>query len=136
MIIILFILCVCVGTFSERAISLNAMAASIVRLAFILLPATTAWKISPAPPMSMGMRARRAAMATTQEKLTVQRYVATNRFQVKDNREAAFEKRWADRQSRLGLLDGFRFFCMLRRVARDNDLPYEDDNNYISCTVW
>ena len=47
--------------------------------------------------------------------------------------EAAFEKRWADRQSRLGLLDGFRFFCMMRRV---DDAGAEDDINYISCTVW
>jgi len=66
------------------------------------------------------------------------RYVATNRFRVKDGREPAFEKRWADRQSRLGLLEGFRFFCMLRRVERDgpNARPYDDDVNYISCTVW
>lgn len=31
-------------------------------------------------------------------------------------REAAFEKRWAERKSRLGLLTGFRFFSLLRRV--------------------
>ena len=63
-----------------------------------------------------------------------ERYVATNRFRVKEGREAAFEKRWADRQSRLGLLDGFRFFCMMRRVPGEE--PAEDDVNYISCTVW
>ena len=68
--------------------------------------------------------------------LTAQRYVATNRFRVKGSREAAFEKRWADRQSRLGMLDGFRFFCMLRRVAKRDGSAYEDDINYISCTVW
>jgi len=56
-----------------------------------------------------------------------------SRFRVKPGREAAFEKRWADRQSRLGMLEGFRFFCMMRRV--DND-EAEDDINYISCTVW
>jgi heme-degrading monooxygenase HmoA len=64
-----------------------------------------------------------------------ERYVATNRFQVKEGREAAFEKRWADRKSRLGLLDGFRFFCMMRRVQLDG-ARYADDINYISCTVW
>eukprot|EP00320_Phaeocystis_rex_P000982 CAMPEP_0119094822 /NCGR_PEP_ID=MMETSP1178-20130426/167523_1 /TAXON_ID=33656 /ORGANISM="unid sp, Strain CCMP2000" /LENGTH=303 /DNA_ID=CAMNT_0007078589 /DNA_START=23 /DNA_END=934 /DNA_ORIENTATION=+ len=65
---------------------------------------------------------------------SAERYVATNRFRVKKGREAAFEKRWADRQSRLGLLDGFRFFCMMRRVVGEQ--PPEDDINYISCTVW
>ena len=69
--------------------------------------------------------------------ITASRYVATNRFRVKPGREAAFEKRWADRKSRLGLLDGFRFFCMLRRTDRgEGRPPYEDDINYISCTVW
>jgi len=67
--------------------------------------------------------------------LPAERYVATNRFRVKDGREAAFEKRWADRKSRLGLLDGFRFFCMMRRVHL-GEKTYEDDINYISCTVW
>lgn len=65
-----------------------------------------------------------------------ERYVATNRFRVKDGREAAFEKRWADRKSRLGLLEGFRFFCMMRRTDRFDGAAYDDDVNYISCTVW
>ena len=34
------------------------------------------------------------------------------------------------------MLDGFRFFCMLRRVAKRDGSAYEDDINYISCTVW
>ena len=68
-------------------------------------------------------------------RVTTERYVATNRFRVKDGREAAFEKRWADRKSRLGLLDGFRFFCMMRRLPREQG-EHEDDINYISCTVW
>ena len=69
-------------------------------------------------------------------KVAAERYVATNRFRVKQGREAAFEKRWADRKSRLGMLDGFRFFCMLRRTALEGEKPPEDDINYISCTVW
>lgn len=68
--------------------------------------------------------------------IQAERYVATNRFRVKQGREAAFEKRWADRKSRLGLLDGFRFFCMMRRTDRFDGAAYEDDINYISCTVW
>lgn len=67
-----------------------------------------------------------------------ERYVATNRFKVKSGREGAFEKRWADRQSRLGTLDGFRFFCMMRRLPEGESTAtkYEDDINYISCTIW
>ncbi len=67
------------------------------------------------------------------------RYVATNRFRVRSGREAAFEKRWADRKSRLGLLDGFRYFCMLRKVdgfAGDEAAADKSAPNYISTTVW
>ena len=76
------------------------------------------------------------APASTASRVATERYVATNRFRVKEGREAAFEKRWADRKSRLGLLGGFRFFCMMRRVPADAKRPHEDDINYISCTVW
>jgi len=75
-----------------------------------------------------------SALSSSATSIAAERYVATNRFRVKEGREAAFEKRWADRQSRLGLLDGFRFFCMMRRV--EGKEPAEDDINYISCTVW
>ena len=74
-----------------------------------------------------------AALAATGERLSAERYVVQNRFKVKKGREAAFEKRWADRESRLGNLDGFRFFCMLRRV---DDADAADDVNYVSATVW
>ena len=74
-----------------------------------------------------------AAPAATGERLSAERYVVQNRFKVKKGREAAFEKRWADRESRLGNLDGFRFFCMLRRV---DDADAADDVNYVSATVW
>lgn len=60
-----------------------------------------------------------------------QRYIASNRFFVKDGKEAAFEKRWATRKSRLAELPGFRFFVMLRRSD-----PVPDEPNYISFTVW
>ncbi|KAK7248520.1 Antibiotic biosynthesis monooxygenase [Aureococcus anophagefferens] len=74
-----------------------------------------------------------APAATGAERLAAERYVVQNRFKVKKGREAAFEKRWADRESRLGNLDGFRFFCMLRRV---DDADAADDVNYVSATVW
>ena len=65
--------------------------------------------------------------------VAAERYVVQNRFRVKKGREPAFEKRWADRESRLGTLPGFRFFCMLRRV---DDARADDDVNYVSNTVW
>ena len=76
-----------------------------------------------------------AAAAPPAAAPTAERYVVQNRFRVKQGREAAFEKRWADRESRLGTLPGFRFFCMLRRVD-DAGPPPVDDVNYVSCTVW
>ena len=35
---------------------------------------------------------------------------------VKPGKGPAFEKRWAERKSRLAVLDGFRFFTLMRRV--------------------
>eukprot|EP00588_Corethron_pennatum_P025213 CAMPEP_0194314384 /NCGR_PEP_ID=MMETSP0171-20130528/11222_1 /TAXON_ID=218684 /ORGANISM="Corethron pennatum, Strain L29A3" /LENGTH=336 /DNA_ID=CAMNT_0039069775 /DNA_START=70 /DNA_END=1080 /DNA_ORIENTATION=+ len=64
------------------------------------------------------------------------RFIVQNRFRVRRGREAAFEKRWADRESRMGSLPGFRFFCMLRRIARDGAAVDDADPNYVSCTVW
>ena len=68
-------------------------------------------------------------------RVATERYIAMNRFRVKPGREAAYEKRWADRKSQLGLREGFRFFCMLRR-ADGFGPPPEDDVNFISCTIW
>lgn len=74
--------------------------------------------------------------ALTTENLQPSRYIATNRFKVRDNAGAKFEKRWADRKSRLAKLDGFRFFTLLRRT---DDSPSSNEGsfgNYISLTVW
>ena len=38
-----------------------------------------------------------------------ERYIATNRFKCREGKGPAFEKRWAERTSRLSKLDGFRF---------------------------
>ena len=51
------------------------------------------------------------------ESLRAERYIATNRFNVRPNKGPKFEKRWADRKSRLAKLDGFRFFTLLKRVS-------------------
>lgn len=65
------------------------------------------------------------------------RYVASNRFKVQDGKGAAFEKRWAERPSRLARLDGFRFFTLMRRVEAPSGRAYGDDEaNYVSFTIW
>ena len=68
---------------------------------------------------------------------TAERYVATNRFKVKPGQGFRFEKRWADRKSRLSELEGFRFFTLLRRIADDGVSEYVgDEPEYVSFTVW
>uniref|UniRef100_A0A0G4IF81 ABM domain-containing protein n=1 Tax=Chromera velia CCMP2878 TaxID=1169474 RepID=A0A0G4IF81_9ALVE len=76
--------------------------------------------------------------ALTSESLLPERYVATNRFKVRPGKGPAFEKRWADRKSRLAELDGFRFFALLRRTEAEGvDYSSEGDfGNYVSFTVW
>eukprot|EP00933_Yihiella_yeosuensis_P039932 TRINITY_DN34103_c1_g1_i1.p1 TRINITY_DN34103_c1_g1~~TRINITY_DN34103_c1_g1_i1.p1 ORF type:complete len:369 (+),score=84.11 TRINITY_DN34103_c1_g1_i1:71-1177(+) len=77
-----------------------------------------------------------------------ERYIAMNRFRVKNGCEAKFEQRWATRESSLTTLDGFRWFCLLRRVPGTKkggsmsviynyeDDSYEDDYSYLSFTIW
>jgi heme-degrading monooxygenase HmoA len=76
------------------------------------------------------------ALAT--DALRAERYIATNRFKVRKNAGPKFEKRWADRKSRLAELEGFRFFTLLKRVEGEG-ADYSDEGdfgNYISLTVW
>lgn len=70
----------------------------------------------------------------TDKSLKRERYIATNRFTVRPNQGPKFEKRWADRKSRIAKLEGFRFFTLLKRVDGNDD----DDQlgNYISMTIW
>jgi heme-degrading monooxygenase HmoA len=73
-------------------------------------------------------------------------YIATNRFAVRPDRQAAFEKRWATRKSRLAVLKGFRHFHLMRRVKLVDDGSYRYDGgdasneaaqeNYVSFTIW
>lgn len=77
--------------------------------------------------------------ALASNSLQRERYVATNRFNVRTNNGPKFEKRWAERKSRLALLEGFRFFTLLRRVSDDGEeftLNGDELGNYISLTVW
>lgn len=74
------------------------------------------------------------------------RYVATNRFSVRKNQAAKFEKRWATRKSRLASLQGFKYFHLMRRVTineEDGTATYDEGNddasaqgNYVSFTIW
>jgi len=75
--------------------------------------------------------------------LEAQRYVASNRFRLQKNKGPTFEKRWAERKSRLANLDGFRFFTLMRRVENSPGGPPaqksasdEDEYDYVSMTIW
>merc|ERR1711869_27505 len=71
-------------------------------------------------------------------------FFAANRFTVREGAEAAFEERWAKRDSGLADLPGFKSFTMLRRDAKTKGHAEEkgaadkfgDDFNYMSFTVW
>lgn len=53
---------------------------------------------------------------------------------------AEFEKRWAERKSRLALLPGFKFFSLFRKIdlpgMPPSSTPDPDPFNYISFTLW
>lgn len=74
--------------------------------------------------------------ALSPDSLKPQRYIATNRFKVRKDASPKFEKRWAERKSRLANLDGFRFFTLLRRVNLDGTEYANELGNYMSMTVW
>lgn len=74
------------------------------------------------------------------------RYVATNRFSVRQGKAAKFEKRWATRKSKLASLQGFKYFHLMRRVTineEDGTSVYDEgadsesaQGNYVSFTIW
>ena len=57
-------------------------------------------------------------------------FVAMNRFRVLPGAEEAFEEVWRSRNSRLGEMDGFRTFHLLRGPST------ETHTLYASHTVW
>eukprot|EP00929_Paragymnodinium_shiwhaense_P062809 TRINITY_DN31376_c0_g1_i1.p1 TRINITY_DN31376_c0_g1~~TRINITY_DN31376_c0_g1_i1.p1 ORF type:complete len:383 (-),score=97.57 TRINITY_DN31376_c0_g1_i1:202-1350(-) len=65
-----------------------------------------------------------------------ERYIAMNRFMVREGSEAQFETRWATRKSSLLQLDGFRWFSLMRRVPGDKPIEYDDEFSYVSFTIW
>jgi len=70
--------------------------------------------------------------------LPAERYIAMNRFKVRDGADAKFEARWATRKSSLLKLRGFRWFGLFRRVppSGEDPEPYPDDYSYVSFTIW
>jgi len=82
---------------------------------------TSAFSLTP-PPQSSHSTSSHEMVAANNESIDQQqtttsddtivptsRFIVQNRFRVKPGREPAFEKRWADRKSRLATLAGFRF---------------------------
>jgi len=79
-----------------------------------------------------------APNVTAKGLLAGERYIAMNRFQVREGQEPRFEQRWATRKSTLLELEGFHWFALLQRVppSGDNPAPYSDDYSYVSFTIW
>ena len=78
-------------------------------------------------------------LTVSDDQLKRERYVASNRFRVQEGKGPAFEKRWAERPSRLAKLPGFRYFTLMRRVEPPSDVATtydEDEANYVSFTIW
>ncbi|MEE9279445.1 MAG: antibiotic biosynthesis monooxygenase [Myxococcota bacterium] len=57
-------------------------------------------------------------------------YIAMNRFRIHAGREADFEKVWAERDSNLDEVPGFREFHLLRGETED------EITRYVSHSLW
>jgi heme-degrading monooxygenase HmoA len=57
-------------------------------------------------------------------------YIAMNRFRIHAGREADFEKVWAERDSHLDEVPGFKQFQLLRGATED------EITTYLSHSVW
>lgn len=71
--------------------------------------------------------------AVTEGLLKRERYIASNRFNVRPGKETIFEARWANRKSRLAKLDGFRFFTLMKKIQAEEE---DTTPNYVSFTIW
>jgi heme-degrading monooxygenase HmoA len=68
--------------------------------------------------------------------LHADRYLASNRFHVREGAMKTFEKRWVDRKSALETIPGFRFFTLLKRVSLFGVKYDSEFGNYVSFTYW
>ena len=57
-------------------------------------------------------------------------FIAMNRFRIKPGKEADFERVWAERDSHLDQVPGFREFKLLRGASSD------EQTLYISHSIW
>eukprot|EP00619_Florenciella_sp_RCC1007_P011482 CAMPEP_0205914846 /NCGR_PEP_ID=MMETSP1325-20131115/7482_1 /ASSEMBLY_ACC=CAM_ASM_000708 /TAXON_ID=236786 /ORGANISM="Florenciella sp., Strain RCC1007" /LENGTH=168 /DNA_ID=CAMNT_0053281943 /DNA_START=1 /DNA_END=507 /DNA_ORIENTATION=+ len=82
----------------------------------------------------------RAVEADGVNLLPTEAFIAQNNFCVNAGMEAAFEQRWAARESALKECEGFVAFSMLRRDSRAKGhgvAPMGDgEANYVSTTIW
>jgi heme-degrading monooxygenase HmoA len=116
-----------------------------------MMPSTSGHSFSPVPLFTSTQQESVVAGVDDETALTNagllkrDRYIATNRFSVRRNQQAKFEKRWATRKSKLAVLDGFCFFQLMRRVKlKDNETTIYDEGdtdedtfeNYVSFTIW
>jgi len=93
---------------------------------------------SPSNQLNMHFEEATAETVLPTGALNRERYIACNRFKCRPNAFAKFEKRWADRTSRLAELEGFRWFSLLKRVE-EFGADYSEEGgfgNYMSMTVW
>lgn len=128
---------------------INAWKSSLALLCLLSLTnEVTSFSVVPSERYSSALHSSSASVETeTTEKglLKRDRYVATNRFAVRKNKQAKFEKRWANRKSSLAKLDGFKYFHLMRRVNLEDDgtSSYDEGDssetsqgNYVSFTIW
>lgn len=82
----------------------------------------------------------RSVEADGETVLPAECFVACNQFFVPPENAAAFEKRWADRESKLSECDGFVSFSMLRRDGQakgHGTVAMKDtEPSYLSTTIW
>ena len=138
-------------------ISTNRSCGAFLALLIVTLAASCTHGFALVSPLAVKPTASRPVfqMSTTQEtndstltntgKLKRDRYVATNRFAVRKDKAAKFEKRWATRKSKLASLEGFKYFHLMRRVTLNDDgtntydegdSPETAAGNYVSFTIW
>ena len=68
-------------------------------------------------------------------------FIACNQFYVPSGNAAAFEQRWASRESKLKECDGFVAFSMMRRDTGGKGhgvVPFDENSEptYLSTTIW
>lgn len=82
----------------------------------------------------------RNVVADGKKLLPTECFVSFNQFFVPQGNAAAFEQRWANRESKLESYDGFVSFAMMRRDlgAKGHGIVElsENEPNYVAATIW